>query len=62
VAFVKKVEYLWMVTPQRTQVPNTRLINATEAKGLVCEIKKKKDVNRCSHAEWTYRDQLRLIT
>ena len=61
VAFVKKVEYLWMVTHQRTQVPNTRLINAAEAKGLVYEIKKKKDVNWCSHAEWTCRDQLRLI-
>jgi hypothetical protein len=43
------------------QVPNTRLINVAEAKGLVYEIKKKKDVNWCSHVEWTCRDQLRLI-
>jgi hypothetical protein len=35
------------------QVLNTRLINAAKAKGLVYEIKKKKDVNWCSHAEWT---------
>jgi hypothetical protein len=49
-----------MVTHQRTQVPNTRLINAAEAKGLVYEIKKK-DMNWCLHAEWTCHDQLRLI-
>lgn len=61
VEFVKKVERLWMITHQRTQVPNTRLINVSEAKGLVYEITKKKDVNWCVHAEWSCRDQLRRI-
>ena len=50
-----------MVTHERTQVTNTRLINPAEAKDLVYKIKKKKDVNWCSHAEWTCRDQLCLI-
>jgi hypothetical protein len=60
--FVKRVERLWMITHQRTQVPNTRLINLAEAKGLVYENKKgKKAVNWCVHAEWTFRDQLRRI-
>ena len=60
--FVKRVERLWMITHQRTQVPNTRLINLAEAKGLVYENKKgKKAVNWCVHAEWTCRDQLRRI-
>jgi hypothetical protein len=61
--FVKRVEQLWMITHQRTQVPNTRLINLAEAKGVVYENKKgKKAVNWCVHAEWTCRDQLRRIS
>ena len=60
--FVKKVERLWMITHQRTQVPNTRLINLAEAKGIVYEQQKgKAAVNWCVHAEWTCRDQLRRI-
>ena len=43
-------------------MPNTRLINLAEAKGLAYEKKKgKKSVNWCIHAEWTCRDQLRRI-
>jgi hypothetical protein len=60
--FVKKVEHLWMITHQRTQVPNTRLINLAEAKGIVYELRKGKDaVNWCVHAEWTCHDQLQRI-
>lgn len=59
--FVKKVERLWMITHQRTSVPNTRLINVAEAKGLVYEIVKGKEVNWCIHGEWTCREQLRRI-
>ena len=60
--FVRRVERLWMITHQRTQVPNTRLINLAEAKGLAYEKKKgKKSINWCVHAEWTCRDQLRRI-
>ena len=43
-------------------MPNTRLINLAEAKGVVYENKKcKKAVNWCVHAEWTCRDQLPRI-
>ena len=60
--FVKRIDWLWMITHQRTQMPNTRLINLSEAKGVVYENKKrKKDVNWCVHAEWTCCDQLRRI-
>lgn len=62
VEWVRKVERMWMITHQRTQVPNTRLINAAEAKGLAYELKKgEKAVNWCVHAEWSCRDQLRRI-
>jgi len=44
--FMKRVERLWMITHQRIQVPNTRLINLVEAKGIAYKKKKgKKFVN-----------------
>lgn len=57
--FVEKVERTWMLTHQRTSVPNTRLINVAEAKGLAYELLPNKKTNWCLHAEWTCRDQLR---
>jgi hypothetical protein len=32
-----RVELLWMIVHQRTQVPCTRIINKVEARGLVYE-------------------------
>lgn len=52
VEWVKKIELIWMQTHQRTQVPNTRMINLAEAKGLVYEKKANKQTNWCVHAEW----------
>jgi hypothetical protein len=58
-ALVEKVERIWMITHQRTSVPNTRQINVAEAKGLAYEIKRGKETNWCLHGEWTCREQLR---
>jgi hypothetical protein len=62
--FVKAVEWQWMVCHQRTGLPNTRLINKAEARGLTCERLpggRRRDVNWAHFAEWTCRDQLRRI-
>jgi hypothetical protein len=55
-ALISKVETLWMILHQRTQVPNTRMINKPEARGIAYEIKKGQKVNWCVLAEWTIRD------
>jgi len=40
--FVRKVETMWMICHQKTVVPNTRMVNVSEAKGFAYEIVKKK--------------------
>ncbi len=55
--FIKHVEVLWIIVRQHTQLPNTRLINKVEAKGIVCK-KKGQEVNWVVFVEWTIRDQL----
>jgi hypothetical protein len=56
--FVKKVERRWMICHQRTSVPNTRLVNISEARGWTYELLKGKPTNWVVHAEWTCRQQL----
>ena len=43
--FVHKVETMWMICHQKTVVPNTRMMNVSEAKGFAYEIVKKKSVS-----------------
>jgi hypothetical protein len=57
--FVERVEKMWMITHQRTSVPNTRQINVAEAKGFAYELVKNKETNWCLHGEWTCREVLR---
>ena len=59
--FVRKVETMWMICHQKTVVPNTRMVNVSEAKGFAYEIVKKKETNWALFAEWTYRDQLKKL-
>jgi hypothetical protein len=59
--FVRKVETMWMICHQKTSVPNTRMVNVSEAKGFAYEIVKKKDTNWALFAEWTCRDQLKKL-
>ena len=59
--FVRKVETMWMICHQKTPVPNTRMVNVSEAKGFAYEIVKKKDTNWALFAEWTCRDQLKKL-
>jgi hypothetical protein len=63
--FVKAVEWQWMVYHQRTGLPNTKLINKVEPRGLTYEQllgdRRSLDVNWAHFAEWTCRDQLRQI-
>ena len=62
--FVKAVEWQWMVCHQRTSLPNTRLINKAEVRGLTCERllgARRREVNWAHFIEWTCRDQLRRI-
>ena len=59
VALQERVEKCWMITHQRSSVPNSRLINVAEAKGHAYETVKGKKTNWCLHAEWTCREQLR---
>ena len=59
--FVRRVETMWMICHQKTVVPNTRMVNVSEAKGFAYEIVKKKDTNWALFAEWTYRDQLKKL-
>jgi hypothetical protein len=58
--FIARVERNWMITHQKSKLPNSRLINKAEARGYVVENKGVK-VNWCVLAEWTVRDQLRRI-
>ncbi len=57
---IARIENLFMVTHQRTQVPNTHIINKAEVKGIICK-RKGKDVNWCVHTKWTIRDQLHQL-
>ena len=59
--FVRKVETMWMICHQKTVVPNTRMVNVSEAKGFAYEIVKKKECNWALFAEWTCRDQLKKL-
>ena len=59
--FVKRVETMWMICHQKTVVPNTRMVNVSEAKGFAYEIVKKRETNWALFAEWTCRDQLKKI-
>jgi hypothetical protein len=59
--FVRKVETMWMICHQKTVVPNTRMVNVSEAKGFAYEIVKKKETNWALFAEWTCRDQLKKL-
>jgi hypothetical protein len=52
-AFISKVETLWMIMHQRTQEPNTWMINKVEARKITYEIKIGKKVNWCVLAKWT---------
>lgn len=61
IALVERVEKCWMITHQRSSIPNSRLINVAEAKGHTYEIVKGKKTNWCLHAEWTCREQLRRL-
>ena len=58
---MRKVETMWMICHQKTVVPNTRMVNVSEAKGFAYEIVKKKDTNWALFAEWTCRDQLKKL-
>jgi hypothetical protein len=49
--FVRKVETMWMICHQKTVVPNTRMLNVSEAKGFAYEIVKKKKTNWALFAE-----------
>jgi hypothetical protein len=60
-ARISRVETLWMITHQRTQVPNIRMINKAKTHGIVYEIKTRKKVNWCVLAKWTIRNQLRRL-
>jgi hypothetical protein len=44
-ALIVKVETLWMIMHQRTQVPNIQMINKVEACKIAYEIKTRKKVN-----------------
>jgi hypothetical protein len=59
--FVRKVETMWMICHQKAVVPNTRMVNVSEAKGFAYEIVKKKETNWALFAEWTCRDQLKKL-
>ena len=59
--FVRKVETMWMICHQKTVVPNTRMVNVSEAKGFAYELVKKKETNWALFAEWTCRDQLKKL-
>lgn len=59
--FVMRVESMWMICHQKTVVPNTRMVNVSEAKGWAYEIVKKRETNWALFAEWTCRDQLKKI-
>lgn len=48
-----------MICHQRTVLPNTRLINKAEARGITYERLKGKRVNWCAFAEWTCRNEIR---
>ena len=50
-----------MICHQKTVVPNTRMVNVSEAKGWAYEIVKKRETNWALFAEWTCRDQLKKI-
>ena len=50
-----------MICHQKTVVPNTRMVNVSEAKGFAYEIVKKKETNWALFAEWTCRDQLKKL-
>lgn len=50
-ALISKVETLWMIMHQRTQVPNIQMINKAEAYGITYEIKIGKKVNWCALAK-----------
>ena len=47
-----------MICHQQSSLPNTRLINISEAQGFVYEVLKDKPTNWAVHVEWTYRQQL----
>jgi hypothetical protein len=53
--FVKKVERRWMICHQQTSVPNTRLVNISEAWGWTYKLLKDKPTNWVVHAKWTCR-------
>jgi hypothetical protein len=50
-ALISKVETLWMIMHQRTQVPNIRMINKAETCKIAYEIKIGKKVNSCMLAK-----------
>ena len=50
-----------MICHQKTMVPNTRMVNVSEAKGFAYEIVKKRETNWALFAKWTCRDQLKKI-
>jgi predicted GNAT family N-acyltransferase len=54
---ITKVETLWMISHQRTQVPCNRMINKVEAKGIIYEWKGK-PMNWCVFVRWMIWDQL----
>ncbi len=53
---IARVELLWMVTHQITQVPCTWMINNADARGIVYE-QKEKQVNWCMFGKWTICDR-----
>jgi hypothetical protein len=55
--FITKVETLWMISHQRTQVPCNLMINKVEAKGIIYGWKGK-PVNWCVFVRWMIWDQL----
>jgi hypothetical protein len=55
--FIIKVETLWMISHQRTQVPCNLMINKVEAKDIIYGWKGK-PVNWCVFVGWMICDQL----
>jgi hypothetical protein len=60
-ALISRIETLWMIMHQRTQVPNTWMINKAETCKIVYKIKIRKKVNWCVLVEWTICNQLRRL-
>lgn len=59
--FVRRVETMWMICHHITVLPNTCMVNVSEAKNFAYEIMKKRETKWALNAEWTCRDQLKKI-